>query len=77
MPCQTAVIIDEACQASEPESLIPFKYNPTTITIVGDPEQLPVLTHSDSPSSSKLFECSLFQRLVKTLCHDYLLTIFS
>lgn len=30
-----AVIIDEACQASEPESLIPFKYNPTTITLVG------------------------------------------
>jgi len=28
-----AVIIDEACQASEPESLIPFKYNPTTICI--------------------------------------------
>ena len=33
-----AVIIDEACQASEPESLIPFKYNPTTITLVGDPQ---------------------------------------
>ena len=31
-----AVIIDEACQASEPESLIPFKYNPTTITLVGE-----------------------------------------
>jgi senataxin len=30
-----AVIIDEACQASEPESLIPFKFNPTTITLVG------------------------------------------
>lgn len=58
-----AVIIDEACQASEPESLIPFKYNPTTITLVGDPKQLPVLTHSDSLSSSKLFECSLFERL--------------
>ena len=25
-----AVIIDEACQASEPESLIPFKFNPTS-----------------------------------------------
>lgn len=57
-----AVIIDEACQASEPEvrlifhiirtrivnrltssvpykqSLIPFKYNPTTIALVGDPQ---------------------------------------
>lgn len=27
-----AVIIDEACQASEPESLIPFKFNPTTVS---------------------------------------------
>lgn len=31
-----AVIIDEACQSSEPESLIPFKFNPTTVTLVGD-----------------------------------------
>jgi len=57
-----AVIIDEACQASEPESLIPFKYNPTTITLVGDPQQLPVLTLSNS-SGSKLLERSLFERL--------------
>jgi len=54
-----AVIIDEACQASEPESLIPFKYNPTTITLVGDPKQLPVLTLSSSSSNST----SLFERL--------------
>ena len=51
-----AVVIDEACQASEPESLIPFKYNPTTITLVGDPKQLPVLTLSGSSSNNKLFE---------------------
>ena len=35
-----AVVIDECCQASEPETLIPFKFNPTTVTLVGDPEQL-------------------------------------
>ncbi|KAL7542964.1 hypothetical protein ACHAXR_012270 [Thalassiosira sp. AJA248-18] len=58
-----AVIIDEACQASEAESLIPFKYNPTTITLVGDPKQLPVLTLSGSSSKNKLFERSLFERL--------------
>eukprot|EP00580_Thalassiosira_gravida_P011382 CAMPEP_0201635100 /NCGR_PEP_ID=MMETSP0493-20130528/7767_1 /ASSEMBLY_ACC=CAM_ASM_000838 /TAXON_ID=420259 /ORGANISM="Thalassiosira gravida, Strain GMp14c1" /LENGTH=462 /DNA_ID=CAMNT_0048107027 /DNA_START=243 /DNA_END=1631 /DNA_ORIENTATION=+ len=58
-----AVIIDEACQASEPESLIPFKFNPTTITLVGDPKQLPVLTLSGSSPNNKLFECSLFERL--------------
>lgn len=60
-----AVIIDEACQASEPESLIPFKYNPTTITLVGDPQQLPVLTLSGSSSHNKIFERSLFERLQK------------
>lgn len=27
-----AVIIDEACVASEPETLIPFKFNPTTVS---------------------------------------------
>lgn len=58
-----AIVIDEACQASEPESLIPFKYNPTTITLVGDPKQLPVLTLSGSSSNNKLFERSLFERL--------------
>ena len=58
-----AVVIDEACQASEPESLIPFKYNPTTVTLVGDPKQLPVLTLSVSSSHNKIFERSLFERL--------------
>lgn len=51
-----AVIIDEACQASEPESLIPFKFNPNTVTLVGDPKQLPVLTLSGSSSKQSLFE---------------------
>jgi len=58
-----AVIIDEACQASKPESLIPFKYNPTTMALVGDPKQLPVLTLSKSSAHNKLFERSLFERL--------------
>lgn len=67
-----AVIIDEACQASEPESLIPFKYNPTTITLVGDPKQLPVLTLSGTSASSRLFERSLFERL-QSLNHPTIL----
>ena len=58
-----AVIVDEACQASEPESLIPFKYNPTTVALVGDPHQLPVLTLSGSRAGNRLFERSLFERL--------------
>lgn len=60
-----AVIIDEACQSSEPESLIPFKFNPTTVTLVGDPKQLPVLTLSGSSSHYNIYERSLFERLQK------------
>lgn len=56
-----AVIIDEACQSSESESLIPFKFNPTTVTLVGDPQQLPVLTLSSSDHN--IYERSLFERL--------------
>jgi superfamily I DNA and/or RNA helicase len=58
-----AVIIDEACQSSESESLIPFKFNPTTVTLVGDPQQLPVLTLSSSHHN--IYERSLFERLQK------------
>ena len=36
------VIIDEACQVSEQATLIPFKYNPKVVILVGDPQQLPV-----------------------------------
>jgi hypothetical protein len=35
-----AVIIDEAAQAVEPSSLIPFKYNPQLVILVGDPCKL-------------------------------------
>lgn len=36
-----AVIIDEACQGSEWSSLIPLKFNPNALILVGDPKQLP------------------------------------
>lgn len=67
-----AVVIDECCQASEPETLIPFKFNPTTVTLVGDPEQLPVLTLSNK-SSKKVLENSMFQRLASLNFPLYLL----
>lgn len=31
------IIIDECCQAVEPEILIPFKFNPKKIILIGDP----------------------------------------
>ena len=56
------VIIDEACQASEPSSLIPLKFNPNSLVLVGDPQQLPVVVVSQQ-SKKCGFSRSLFQRL--------------
>jgi superfamily I DNA and/or RNA helicase len=56
------VIIDEACQASEPSSLIPFKFNPKAVILVGDPKQLPVTIRSQTAEQANLGR-SLFQRL--------------
>lgn len=56
------VIIDEACQASEHATLIPLKYNPKVVVMVGDPQQLPVFSRMNAPKS-KNFGRSLFQRL--------------
>ena len=41
-----AVIIDEAAQAVEPSTLIPFKFNPHRVVMVGDPCQLPATVFS-------------------------------
>lgn len=57
-----AVIIDEACQASEAASLIPLKFNPTCVVLVGDPNQLPVTVLSESANRGN-YGRSLFQRL--------------
>ncbi len=57
-----AVIIDEACQGSEMSCLIPFKYNPNVICLVGDPSQLPVMTFSQHASRC-CADRSLFDRL--------------
>ena len=56
------VIIDEACQASEPACIIPLKYNPDLLVLVGDPQQLPVTIVSHSAEKAELGR-SLFQRL--------------
>lgn len=57
-----AVIIDEACQGSEMSCLIPFKFNPNIVCLVGDPNQLPVT--SLSPDASRCnADRSLFERL--------------
>ena len=57
-----AVIVDEACQAVEPSALIPFKYNPRTVVLVGDPMQLPAVVFSQAAKNVNYAQ-SLFQRL--------------
>jgi superfamily I DNA and/or RNA helicase len=39
-------LIDEAAQALEPSALIPLKYNPSRVVMVGDPCQLPATVFS-------------------------------
>ncbi|GMY38273.1 helicase SEN1 [Fagus crenata] len=60
-----AVVIDEAAQALEPATLIPFqllKSSGTKCIMVGDPKQLPATVLS-SVASKFLYECSMFERL--------------
>ncbi|CAG8446360.1 8727_t:CDS:2 [Acaulospora morrowiae] len=56
------VIIDEAAQAVELNTLIPLKFNPRRCVLVGDPNQLPptVLSHVATQHS---YEQSLFVRI--------------
>ncbi|TBU03006.1 ATP-dependent helicase Upf1 [Hamiltosporidium tvaerminnensis] len=57
------VIIDEACQAVETSTLIPFKYSPDKVVLVGDYKQLPPTIISNLLP----FEKTLFDRLSKYL----------
>lgn len=59
-----AVIIDEAAQAVEPSSLIPLKFNPQVVIMVGDPCQLPATVFSKSAKELNYGQ-SLFLRLQK------------
>ncbi|KRH94636.1 tRNA-splicing endonuclease positive effector (SEN1) [Pseudoloma neurophilia] len=56
------LIIDEACQSVETSTLIPLKFNPIKIILIGDPRQLPPTVLS----KSKPYASSLFDRLMKS-----------
>lgn len=58
------LIVDEACQSTELSTLIPLKFNPTKVILVGDPCQLPPTILS----SQKPLEKSLFDRMQS--CHS-------
>ncbi|XP_060601702.1 uncharacterized protein LOC132754965 [Ruditapes philippinarum] len=56
------VIVDEATQAIELETLIPLQYGVTKLILVGDPEQLPPTVLSQKATENQ-FNMSLFERL--------------
>ncbi|CAM9188007.1 unnamed protein product [Ectocarpus fasciculatus] len=57
-----AVVMDEAAQAVEPSSMIPLKYNPRAVIMVGDPAQLPATIFSKKAQRANYAQ-SLFLRL--------------
>lgn len=60
----SVLIVDEATQATETQTLIPFLLNPLKMVLVGDPMQLPATTFH--PLSSELrYNRSLFERLLQ------------
>ena len=46
------LIIDEACQSIEPMCLVPMRWNPQVVILVGDHRQLPATTFSPNASST-------------------------
>lgn len=57
------VVIDEACQATEPSSIIPLRPSLKNLILVGDPMQLPPTVLSQS----KDLAVTLFERLSATI----------
>eukprot|EP00474_Spongospora_subterranea_P006053 CRZ06511.1 hypothetical protein [Spongospora subterranea] len=66
------VIIDEAAQAQEVESLIPLQYSCRKLILVGDPRQLPATVISQAAEKNGLSR-SLFERL-ETVMKPIMLT---
>ena len=57
------LIVDEACQSTEPACLVPFTWNPKRVILVGDHRQLPATTLSNNAIPTN-FARSMFERLV-------------
>jgi len=69
------LIVDEASQAIQTETLLPLTYNPNKILLVGDTKQLPALVLSQA-AKKQYFDNSLMRRLINVLKQAYcMLTI--
>jgi len=58
------LIVDEACQSNELETLIALGINPERVILVGDEKQLPATVISNNHEQTK-FSRSLFERLLE------------
>ncbi|XP_050949163.1 probable helicase senataxin isoform X2 [Labeo rohita] len=65
----SCVIIDEASQAKETETLIPMVYRSPAVILVGDPNQLPPTVVSQKAKEFG-YDQSLMARLCKNLCQS-------
>lgn len=68
------LIIDEAAQATEPNTLIPLQYGPKKVVLVGDPKQLPATTFSSDSQVTK-YNRSMFERILDNEVPPYFLDI--
>lgn len=68
------LIIDEACQSTEPSTMIPFVHAPKRVILVGDQKQLPATTFSGNSEQTGYCK-SLFERLLDAGFDKTMLTI--
>ena len=68
------VLVDEAAQANETATLIPFLHGARRCVLVGDPQQLPSTVLSRAAKAS-LFQRSLFERFVSLGARPVLLSV--
>ena len=68
------LIIDEACQCTEPSTLIPFALAPKRVVMVGDQKQLPATTMSENSERTR-YSRSLFERLADNGFKLHMLTV--
>ena len=68
------LIVDEACQTTEPSCLIPFALEPLRVILVGDQKQLPATTISENSELTR-FARSFFERLLDNGYERHLLTV--
>lgn len=73
-PTFSCLIIDEAAQATEPNTLIPLQYGVSKLVLIGDHKQLPPTTLHPSSKSTK-YNRSLFERFLDSKIEPLFLEI--